>query len=269
MYHAHPDNPLARGIYIENNFSFGDQNNFRDLDMFMRLDSNLKNGPNQEWFSDSNGLSMQRRIPAKNASGLEGNIYPITNMIYLEDESSRLTLLVDHATGASSQSQGRLEVIVDRRASYDDARGMGEGILDNRDTEHRYWLILEPKIHPTFDVVSVPTQLSSILSRRLNFPILHFVSSDLVTKGLLSSQARALEAPLAESVHLFNLRTNSVTTDKPGSTALMILHRQGLFTFFAVYLYFYQLFVFVYISCLFTFLQAVCLHYASCLFTFL
>ena len=231
MYHAHPDNPLARGIYIENNFSFGDQNNFRDLDMFMRLDSNLKNGPNQEWFSDSNGLSMQRRIPAKNASGLEGNIYPITNMIYLEDDTSRLTLLVDHATGASSQLQGRLEVIVDRRASYDDARGMGEGILDNRDTEHRYWLLLEPTISPTFDVVSVPTQLSSILSRRLNFPILHFVSSDSVTKGSLKSQARALEVPLPESLHLFNLRTNSVTTDKPGKTALMILHRQGLFTF--------------------------------------
>ena len=227
LYHAHPDNPLARGIYIENNFSFGDQNNFRDLDMFMRLDSGLKNGPNQEWFSDANGLSMQRRIPAANASGLEGNIYPITNMIYLEDSQSRLTLLVDHATGASSQSQGRLEVIVDRRASYDDARGMGEGILDNRDTEHRYWLLLEPKKSQNFDVVSTPTQLASILSRRLNFPILHFVSSESVTKGLLRSQSTALVKALPESVHLFNLRSNSVTPDKPGKTALLILHRQG------------------------------------------
>ena len=49
---------------------------------------------------------MQKRLPAPNIS-LEGNIYPITSMIYLEDHQARLSLLVDHATGASSQKQVR------------------------------------------------------------------------------------------------------------------------------------------------------------------
>ena len=67
---------LGQGIYIENNFNFGDQNNFRDLDMFMRFESQLKNVHNQ-WYSDSSGLSMQKRLPATNIS-LEGNTFPIT-----------------------------------------------------------------------------------------------------------------------------------------------------------------------------------------------
>ena len=103
LYHVQLDCPLGQGIYVENNFNFGDQNNFRDIDMFMRLESGLKNRHNQ-WFSDSSGLSMQRRLPASNIS-LEGNTYPITSMIYLEDHEARLSLLVDHATGASSQKQ--------------------------------------------------------------------------------------------------------------------------------------------------------------------
>ena len=103
LYHVQQDCPLGQGIYIENNFNFGDQNNFRDIDMYMRLESGLKNRHNQ-WFSDSSGLSMQKRLPASNIS-LEGNTYPITSMIYLEDHEARLSLLVDHATGASSQKQ--------------------------------------------------------------------------------------------------------------------------------------------------------------------
>ena len=104
LHHAQADSPLARAVYLENNFNFGDQNNFRDLDMFMRLETSFTN-MNNEWFSDASGLSMQRRTPAVNASGLEGNTYPITNQIYLEDREARLSLLVDHATGASSQKQ--------------------------------------------------------------------------------------------------------------------------------------------------------------------
>ena len=49
VYHVQQDSPLSQGIYIENNFNFGDQNNFKDLDMFMRLESELKNVHNQ-WY---------------------------------------------------------------------------------------------------------------------------------------------------------------------------------------------------------------------------
>ena len=57
---------------------------------------------------------------------------------------------------------------------------MGEGILDNRDTEHKYWLLLEAKdktdlkpeeSNPTGrGVVSLPTKTANLLGRKLNFP---------------------------------------------------------------------------------------------------
>ena len=61
-----------------------------------------------------------------------GNLFPVTEGAYLQDSTHRLTLLVDHATGAASPRPGTLEVIVDKRTAYDDGRGMGEGVLDSR-----------------------------------------------------------------------------------------------------------------------------------------
>ena len=141
---------------------------------------------------------------------------------------------MDHATGASSQKQGWLEVIVDRRASYDDARGMGEGILDSRDTEHRYWLLFEPVSNNSTlgsipSTVSIPTTLANQMSRMLNYPKTQFVCTLPVCREILRSQAVALEQPLPDDIHLFNLRTLSDmnVTSKPTASALLILHRQS------------------------------------------
>ena len=66
-----------------------------------------------------------------------GNYYPVTESAYIEDDKTRLTLLVDHASGVSSLQEGWLEVMVDKRTMHDDARGMGEGVMDSRLTRHR------------------------------------------------------------------------------------------------------------------------------------
>ena len=63
---------LSKGIYIENNFDFGDQDNHRDIDLFMRIKSKVKNrGPT--FYTDQNGFQMQKR---KKFSGL-GNCHEI------------------------------------------------------------------------------------------------------------------------------------------------------------------------------------------------
>ena len=59
---------------------------------------------------------------------MEGNHFSITRATYLQDEQHRVTLPVDHATGASSVEEGWLEVMVDRSTIYDDARDMGKGV---------------------------------------------------------------------------------------------------------------------------------------------
>ena len=191
----------SKGIYIENNFDFGDQDNHRDLDLYMRIDSKIKNrGPT--FYTDQNGFQMQRR---KKFSGLgiEGNIYPITTMAYIEDMKHRISLIVDHATAATSTKQGSLEVIVDRRATFDDARGMGEGILDSVDTVHKYWLLYEAKSNnkeklnmpnilnsksneqnePTPKLYSHPTDLANFLSRRINYPTTQYMGKKVIHRG--------------------------------------------------------------------------------------
>ena len=47
--------------------------------------------------------------------GVEANIYPITTMAYIEDKRERLSLIVDHASAATSQKQGLLEFIMHDR----------------------------------------------------------------------------------------------------------------------------------------------------------
>jgi alpha-mannosidase len=54
---------------------------------------------------------MQKRIKANNIS-IEGNYFPITSMAYLEDEKSRISLVVDHAQGAASWQQVRIHFTI-------------------------------------------------------------------------------------------------------------------------------------------------------------
>ena len=44
---------------------------------------------------------------------------------------------------------------MDRRATFDDARGMGEGILDSIDTVHKYWLLYESIEQPKKEIIEL------------------------------------------------------------------------------------------------------------------
>ena len=63
--------------------------------------------------------------------------------------------------------------MVDKRTMNDDARGMGEGVLDSRMTLHRYTLLLEPASkHRTVRDDTFPTlsPLANRLSRYMEHP---------------------------------------------------------------------------------------------------
>ena len=66
-------------------------------------------------------------------------------MAYLEDETLRLSLVVDHALAVASLEEGRLKLILDRRASKDDGRGLEESLGDTRPMTHKYRILLEPR----------------------------------------------------------------------------------------------------------------------------
>ena len=225
LYHTN-DGLQNKGVYIENDFNLGSSENFNDVDIFMRFKSDIANGdPIPEFYTDMNSLQMQKRSLVKQLS-IEGNTYPVTTMTYLEDDSARLNLVVDHAQGAASWKQGWLEVFVDRRSTFDDGRGMGEGVLDNRETTHKYWLILEAIKKPASErQMSFPSQLVNLLSRKLNNPALQYIGKDSELEG----QVQLIQQPLPCDIHLFNVRTLTpdIKQEAPSNNALFTLHKQS------------------------------------------
>lgn len=109
-------------------------------EVVMRLSTNIDNG--DTFYTDLNGLSFIRRehfdkIP------VQANYYPVPTGIFIEDDTTRLTLLTAQPLGGSSLSPGQIELMQDRRLSFDDERGLGQGIHDNRPVVQIFRLIVE------------------------------------------------------------------------------------------------------------------------------
>ena len=219
----HTSGPQGEGIAIENLFDFGPPPNMRDKELVMRLKSGLSTG--RRFYTDKSGLGFVRR-EWKEAAGLEGNLYPITAATFLQGNNTRLTLLTNHAMGAASVGEGSLEVMLDRRTTYDDARGMGEGVLDSGETMHKFWMLLEPRdpsVPPLPSALPALSPLATVLARHLEHPptVLHATATN--TMGLQGSLA-LLAAPLPCDFHLLNLRSWDPRL-QPSPQALLLLHR--------------------------------------------
>ena len=216
----HTTGPTSEGIYIQNMFDFGQPPNFRDKEVVMRFSSSLKSG--RSFFTDQSGLGVIRRDWVEELP-LSGNHFPVTQAAFLQDQGHRLSLVVDHATGASSVQEGALEVMVDRRTMYDDARGMGEGVTDSRATTHSYWLLLEtrdPGSSPAPDTLAALSPLATVLSRQLDNPVTVLSAQSTVHQPTLS----LLQSPLPCDYNLVNLRSWDPSSKVK---ALMILQRTG------------------------------------------
>lgn len=232
----HMDGPLAEGIYMENVVDFGVPPKNRETEMYMRFSSAINNGDPSVFYTDSNGMQMQKRVTVERI-GIEGNYYPISTQVYIEDDQQRLSLLVDHSQGAASWQPGWLEVMIDRRTLYDDARGMGEGLVDNKKILAKYWLLLEDVNEAKTSEVSRPSLLSNYLSNGLLYPPNLFIVEETFSNDKTHSHiydsigapVHLISKPLPCDVHLMNFRTNTdqTFTQFPSASALMILHRQG------------------------------------------
>lgn len=98
----------------------------------------LKN--NGIFYADSNGREFIQRQKGKRATWdlvehqpIAGNYYPVNTAIYIHDEVSSLTVLSDRTQGGSSLSNGSIELMVHRRTTRDDARGVAEPIDETDD----------------------------------------------------------------------------------------------------------------------------------------
>lgn len=220
----------ARGLCVENVVDFLQPPRNRETELFMRLSTAIGNGEPAEMYTDSNGMQMQRRVTVKRV-GIEGNYYPVTTAAYIQDARHRLTVLVNHAQGVAAWEPGRVELMLDRRTLYDDSRGMGEGVVDNKRTLTKYWILLETRDErPTTAgaAASNPSLVAHQLSEAMLYPATVFVVEQ-DAEHVLRPSVKLLSHPVPCDVHLMNVRTmtDPVFQQFPARSALMVLHRKG------------------------------------------
>ncbi|KAL7590163.1 hypothetical protein Lser_V15G38331 [Lactuca serriola] len=90
---------------------------------------------NKTFYIDSNGRDFLQRIrdyredwDLEVNQPIAGNYYPVNLGIYLKDETSELSLLVDRSVGGSNIVDGQLELMLHRRLLYDDGKGVAEAL---------------------------------------------------------------------------------------------------------------------------------------------
>ncbi|KAI7736479.1 hypothetical protein M8C21_012084, partial [Ambrosia artemisiifolia] len=98
-----------------------------------RITTTIKS--NKTFYTDSNGRDFIERIRDYRADWdlevnqpIAGNYYPINLGVYLKDEKSELSVLVDRSVGGSSIVDGQLELMLHRRLLYDDGKGVAEAL---------------------------------------------------------------------------------------------------------------------------------------------
>ena len=127
---------------------------------------------------------------------------------------------------------GTLEVILDRRLSQDDNRGLGQGVQDNKRTPANFRLFVE-KLQTKEDQASAGVPLtyhslaSNTISQHLSHPIsvLHHSHTDTST---LRPEFAGLTRALPCDMFIVNLRTIQKGLEpEPTEQAALLLRRHG------------------------------------------
>merc|ERR1712223_588618 len=221
--------PDGTGLLITNEVNIKQMNN---QELIMRINSGVQS--DDLFFTDLNGFQMVRRKRYAKLP-LQANYYPIPSMSYIQDETSRLTLISRTPLGGSSLKSGQLEIMMDRRLMQDDNRGLFQGVTDNKVTLHEFALQLERETKGCQDeaddvAASYPSLLAITARHGLINPMDRLIyAGPAHAVSTLSKNYQPMDKDLACDIHIINLRTmiKSVSGLKPADQAALVLHRQG------------------------------------------
>ncbi|CAF2556746.1 unnamed protein product [Rotaria sp. Silwood2] len=199
----------------------------QDIELALRFTTGIKNG--DEFFTDLNGFQMIRRKTYSKIQ-LQGNVYPMPTMAYIEDDHMRFTVLSGQPSGVACLKSGVVDVFLDRRLTRDDNRGLGQGVTDNREIISTFKLLFEPR-HTIADKISLtgyPTLLAHHHSIELLYPMHIFQSTSIkILQHELNLFSKINLFP--SDYHLVNLRTLNENRDdskySPSKNLALILRR--------------------------------------------
>ncbi|XP_056875511.1 alpha-mannosidase 2 isoform X1 [Takifugu flavidus] len=224
LYHL--DVHAGRSLEISNLVDIRSEVNH---ELAMRLVTDVASG--NHFHTDLNGFQMQQRRTLSKLP-LQANFYPMTSAAFLQDPSSRLTLLSAQSQGVASLKPGELEVMLDRTLQQDDNRGLGQGVTDNKLTESLYHLLLEDRKGGAQEVGGASVEHLSLLAHLTSLALSH-PPITMVTSGEAELPKLRPFLPLRSSlpcdVHLLNLRTleDEHEAETPSQEAALLLHRRG------------------------------------------
>ena len=236
--------PLNAGIELKLMVNLEDNAAFNNKELVLRFKTQINNRVVKEnrhyrtFYVDSNGFQMVQRFFVEEI-GVEGNYYPMTTAIFIEDINSRFTLLSSSAHGVTSPEDGAIEVMLDRRILEDDKRGLSQGITDNLPVELSFWLLFEyykPSLNLTTDLIAALSPLADALLLQLNYPSIITYSykseNEIETKDdtIYYSNRILIKPNIFCDYFLLNFRTLPEHNHflRPSNSSLLLLHNRAL-----------------------------------------
>lgn len=139
---------------------------------------------------------------------VQGNVYPVPSLMYIEDDVTRLNLLSGQPLGGTSLKSGVMDIFLDRRLLQDDSRGLGQGVTDNRRTKEVFKIVFETKPN---EPLKPSLKVNDELLELLHPPFLMFSPEstprprvDLMTKSLPCGY-HLLNVRASDTLALFHL----------------------------------------------------------------
>ena len=187
-------------------------------ELIMRFSTDIKH--NGTFYTDLNAFQMMKRKRFHKLPK-EANYYPTSSIVYMEDEYSRFNLISAQPLGVSSQSEGALEIMLDRRLQNDDNRGLGEGVWDNKRAPSRFYLLLERKETKTPTSPHFPSLLAHKLANNLRNYVFQMFPTQNTSLRSFKPMTEPVGSQLACDQELTNLRSID------NHSAAVVLHRVG------------------------------------------
>ena len=196
---------------------------------------------NGELLTDSNGREMMLRKrnyrptwKLNQTEPVAGNYFPCNGAVAIKDDKAQLTVLVDSSQGVASINDGEIEIMVHRRLTVDDHRGVGEP-LDEREfvtsyvskgehgRHHGPGLIVRGRHAVSLEPAAAATRIwRPLMDRVFGTPKLSF-STDAAVASSPHPSFSALAKPLPPNVQLMTLKTMG-----PGVILLRLAHQFGI-----------------------------------------
>jgi alpha-mannosidase II len=209
---------------------------YNDKELIVRYETDLETG--NRFFSDLNGFQIIARQTLEKIP-LQGNYYPMPSLAFIQGGNGhRFSVHSHQALGVASLKTGALEVMLDRRLTRDDERGLGQGVLDNRPMDIHFHLLFETSNTALPATKASSLHLPSLLSHRalmqLSYPVHKFLGKVESALDAKSSLLRKTFSPLALEfpcdLHIVSLKVPEplefFRSTAPEKYALTI-HRQG------------------------------------------